>query len=356
MNRRAHPAGSALGAQADREAALPRPHVCFVTDGSEHLGLGHVQQSTTFAQVLAPQAMVRFLTKSDDAVAAKIRARGFEVTQHDSDSDILAELQGQGPDIVIFDKLDVAEELARDVRKTMQARLVIFTNLTRANRHAHVAVSADIGSRFENVRVVDGETGTLYLYGPRYWVLRPEFYEYWRRGKPPAQRVARVLLIFGGSDPANLTSAVLDQLLSMEAAPLIDVVLGAHFHHDVDLREVLRRHAARQANVTVRRDIPNVAELMYAANLVIASPGLSAFEALRVGTPVIVVPHDALQRETYNGFMRMLDRTELARLPALFGQMDFTYPDDPRVARMEIGEGVSDLKELIMAPPEGEKR
>jgi len=46
----------------------------------------------------------------------------------------------------------------------------------------------------------------------------------------------------------------------------------------------------------------------------------------------------------------------LEQLPAMVERRDFTIPDDTRVAWMEIGEGVSELKELIMALPEGVKR
>jgi spore coat polysaccharide biosynthesis predicted glycosyltransferase SpsG len=325
--------------------------ICFITDGGKHLGLGHVQQSTAFAQELASEADICFLTKSDDAVLSKIRENGFEVIRHESDASILRHLETLSPDIVIFDKLDVAEDLARDIKRSLNAHLVIFTNLTRANRYADIAVTADIGSRFENISFFDEETKTLYFYGPKYWILKPAFYDYWRRGKQLAAVPKRILLIFGGSDPANLTSAALDQLLSLDKPYRLDVVLGAHYHHDDDLRGVLQRHGARGAEVTVYQNITNVAELMYEADLVIASPGLSAFESLRVGTPVIVVPHDALQSQTYQGFMRMLQRDELWKMGDMIEKRDFSFPRDTRIARMEIGEGVRELKELIVKLP-----
>jgi len=325
--------------------------VCFITDGGLQLGLGHVQQSTTFARTLLPEVQVSFLTKSDDAVLAKIRENGFVAERLGSDLDILRRLKSMDPDVVIFDKLDVAEELARDIKEALNARLVIFTNLSRANRYADIAVTADIGSRFENVSFVDEETKTLCFFGPKYWVLRPEFYDYHRPRKATDSTPERILLMFGGSDPANLTSAALDELLQLERRIKIDVVLGAHFGHDADVVRVFQRHEAKRANVTVYRNIANVAELMYAADLVIAAPGLSAFEALRVGTPVIVVPHDTLQRDTYLGFMRMLERNELSKLGNMIDAGDFTYPHEEQIARMEIGEGIEELKEVIMRAP-----
>ncbi len=325
-------------------------NICFITDGGVHLGLGHVQQSIAFACELSSDADIQFLTKSDQTVCDKITGSGFPTSRLQDDEEIFARLQTMDPDVIIFDKLDVAEELALDIRHKLRARLVIFTNLTRANRHADIAVTADIGSRFENIRFTDEETSTEYLYGPKYWVMRREFDHYQKLGKPRTTNLDRVLLIFGGSDPANLTSATLAQLLTLPHPPLIDVVLGAHFCHDADVRDVLERHRSEASRVTVHRNIANVAELMHRADLVLASPGLSAFEALKVGTPIIVVPHDDLQRDTYEGFMRMLERHQLQELRGMLDRRDFTYPQDAQIARMEIGEGIPDLKALVTSP------
>jgi spore coat polysaccharide biosynthesis predicted glycosyltransferase SpsG len=252
------------------------------------------------------------------------------------------------PDVIVFDKIDVDEQLARDIKNKSSARLVIFTNLTDANRYADVAITADIGSQFKNVSFTDDATHTLYYYGPKYWVLRPEFHEYKRRGKVASHSPTRLLLIFGGSDPANITTVVLDNLLGQNRVFHIAVVLGAHFGHNDAIGAILERHVRSGTTVTVHRNVSNVAELMYDADLVLASPGLSVFEALCVGTPVIVMPQDFLQRETYLGFMQMLDRDSVSELEGMIDTGRFTYPSDDHIVRMEIGEGVSELMDVIM--------
>jgi spore coat polysaccharide biosynthesis predicted glycosyltransferase SpsG len=312
------------------------------------MGLGHVQQSTTFAKLLRDKADISFLTKSDDTTLGIIRESGFAAKQLPSDAAILDELKETNPDIVIFDKLDVDESLARDINGTLHAALVIFTNLTGANRYADIAVTADIGSRFENVSYVDEKTKTLYYYGPKYWILRPEFHEYHNKSKAASQRVENVLLMFGGSDPLNLTCAALQELLALERSLGIDVILGAQFKFEADVHSILQRHGGKRASVTIHRNIKNVAELMYKSDLVIGSPGLSVFESLCVGTPVIVMPQDALQRDTYEGFMRMIEKHEAGKLGEMIESADFTYPDDTRIARMEIGQGVDELVNVIL--------
>lgn len=312
------------------------------------MGMGHVQQSTTVARELRTAADVSFLTKSSETTAAAIRESGFDATRLQNDTEILQHLCAMNPDVIVFDKIDVDEQLARSIKQQLNAGLVIFTNLTRANLHADVAVTADIGSRFRNVSYTDPETRTHYYYGPRYWVLRPEFHQHKRQRSDSPDKVESVLLIFGGSDPLNLTSAALDALLSLDQDFRIATIVGAHFSHDEDLLRVLGRHGAKAASVTLHRNIKNVAELMGQADLVVASPGLSVFEALRVGTPVIVMPQDDLQRDTYKGFIRMVERDQVSKLAGMIERREFTYPDEDHIVQMEIGEGVQELVGAIL--------
>lgn len=274
-----------------------------------------------------------------------------------NDGLILDFLKRTNPSIVVFDKIDVAEELARSIRANLASRLVIFTNLTQANRYAHLAVlpraadlNADATSRFKNISYTDESTNTLYCYGPKYWVLRPEFLEYKKRGKTLQAEPARILLAFGGSDPSNLTSAVLDELLDLDKIFSIDVILGGHFGYEDRLAGVLEKHSAKKANVAIHRNINNVAELMYRADLAITAAGMSMFEALCVGAPVIVIPQDQLQRDTYKGVMRILESDAIKYLGRMIERQDFSHPLDDYVVEMDIGSGVDELVDIILAP------
>jgi spore coat polysaccharide biosynthesis predicted glycosyltransferase SpsG len=330
--------------------------VCFVTDGGQTMGMGHVQQSVSLANKLRQHADISFLTKSNEAVETAVRQAGFDVARLQDDVEVFEELKRVDPAVVIFDKIDVDEGLAAKIKKNLRARLVIFTNLTPANRHADLAVTADIGSQFKNVSYRDEETGTRYYFGPKYWVLRPEFYEYKAKKKVPKASPEQILLLFGGSDPANLTAVALHQLLGMDRPYQIDVVIGAQYSHHSALQDVTDRFASKSRRVAVYKNIRNVAELMFRADLTIASPGLSAFESLCVGTPIIVVPHNKLQADTYRGFMQMLERSEIGKLDGMIERGEFTFSHDAQIAAMEIGEGADELARAIVALARGQKR
>lgn len=335
----------------------PLTRICVITDGGQQMGMGHVQQSTTLAKALRGTADVFFVTKSDEQVVATIREAGFEVSAFTDDVQIFAFLRAAPPDVVLFDKIDVGVDLARQIRADLPSRLVIFTNLTAANAYAHMVVlqrAAELGTdperRFRNEAFTDSSSGTRYFYGPRYWVLRPEFHAYRQFGKTPRRPPQRILLAFGGSDPTNLTSAVLDRLLGGETRYTIDAILGRHFPHQNAVERVLERHPERRQAVTLHRNVSNVAELMHAADLAITAAGMSMFEALCVGTPVIVIPQDALQRNTYQDVIRLLEIDDLMKLCDIIERSDFTNPDDAPIAAMTIGQGLNQLIASIITP------
>ena len=337
----------------------PRARICIITDGGQQMGMGHVQQSTTLAKALRYAADVFFVTKSDEHVVATIKEAGFDVRALMNDGQVFAALQSTLPDVVLFDKIDVGVDLARRIRAELPSRLVIFTNLTPANAYAHMVVlqraaelSTDPDRRFRNEAFTDPTSGTDYFYGPRYWVLRPEFHAYRALGKTPRRPPRRILLAFGGSDPTNLTSAVLDQLLGSETHYTIDAILGLHFSYQEAVERTLQNHNERRHAVTLHRNVSNVADLMYAADLAITAAGMSMFEALCVGTPVIVIPQDSLQRDTYKGVMRLLEVGDLEELEGIIEKNDCTRPDDAPIAAMMIGEGIYQLINSIITPKE----
>jgi spore coat polysaccharide biosynthesis predicted glycosyltransferase SpsG len=322
--------------------------IAFLTDGGLEMGMGHIQHSMTLAEELKDRGETCFLTTSDEIVVTQLKSAGFETHRLNSDNEVAKLLKEMRPNIVVIDKLNVDKPFAKKIKDSLNAKLVIFNNLTLANKSADIAVTADIGSRFKNIRRYDKETGTLYFYGPKYWFLRREFYEFHQKGKIPGLRIKKILLIFGGSDPSDLTSTVLDELLGLSNDFKIDVILGAHFAYFDRFNQVLAEHQEKRARVNVYRNIRNVAELMYKADLVMASPGLSVFEALCVGTPVIVMPQNLLQRDVYQEFMPTLAKDQVHKLGSMIAGEDFVDPRQEHIAQLEIGQGRSELIEEIL--------
>jgi spore coat polysaccharide biosynthesis predicted glycosyltransferase SpsG len=326
--------------------------IAIITDGNNTLGMGHVYQSVTLAGELAKnmdsQSTIFFITKSEQTVINHLSETGLAVRQYPDDNAILDALVTEAPDRIIFDKLDVSPLLARQIKEVIGCKLIIFTNLTTANQYADVTVLADIGSNFENICEKDATSGAIRYYGPRYWMLRPEFFSYAEIAKKRLSLARKVMLIFGGADQSNFTSVVLNELLRMAPAFEILVVVGAAFEYHEELKSVVDQNRTSQSTYRIVHNLKNVAEEMYRADLVLASPGLSFFEALAVGTPVVGFHQNELQRDIYRGYLTTRDKSEVSELPSIIESMSFIYPDDPFIASMEIGKGRDELIHTIL--------
>ena len=328
--------------------------IAIVTDGNNTLGMGHVYQAVTLAVELSKkldsESTLFFVTKSDQMVLDRLSATGYKVYQYPDDDAILNALVDEAPDRIIFDKLDVSPMLARKIKEMVDCKLVILTNLTMANKYADVTVLADIGSNFRNIVRKDEATGALHFWGPKYWIMRPEFFGYAGRKKNSAAHVKYIMLMFGGADHLNITSAVLNELLFLDSAFEIMVVVGPAFRHHEELYAVIKRHrhGGTRSNVQVVHNLKDVAEAMHASDVVFASPGLSFFEALTVGTPVVGFHQDELQRDVYRGYLTTLDKADVARLSSIIEERDFIFPYDPFVASMEIGQGKDEIVQAIL--------
>ncbi|MDD5509198.1 MAG: UDP-2,4-diacetamido-2,4,6-trideoxy-beta-L-altropyranose hydrolase [Dehalococcoidales bacterium] len=322
--------------------------IAFVVEGGLKMGMGHICRSITLAEELVCGAEICFLTKSDETAVNQIKTAGFKTIKLENDEEVLKLLQEVRPGIVIIDKLDVEEDFARRLKEGLSSKIVIFANMTAANKYADIVVNAVVGSKLKNRKFLDENTNTLYFFGPSYFVLREEFLKFKERGKTSKDKVEKIVLIFGGSDPSNLTTIVSNELLSLSYDFKIDVILGIHFVHFDELNRVLEKYRDKKDNVLIYRNARNVAELMYKADLVIASPGASIFEALCTRTPVIAIPQNLLQKSWFDGLLPALDKNEVNRLSNIIANTNFINPDADYVRELDIGGGKAELIKAIV--------
>jgi UDP-2,4-diacetamido-2,4,6-trideoxy-beta-L-altropyranose hydrolase len=132
------------------------------------------------------------------------------------------------------------------------------------------------------------------LLGPHYALLGPE-YARLHSLVPPRTELRRVLVFFGGGDPANLTGRALEALLDPALAHLaVDVVLGRHSPHGQTVAELV----ARRPDTTLHAALPTLAGLIARADLAIGAGGTTTWERACLGLPSLVVVIAANQRPT----------------------------------------------------------
>ena len=123
------------------------------------------------------------------------------------------------------------------------------------------------------------------LLGPHYALLGPEYAQL-HSLVPPRTELRRVLVFFGGVDPANLTGRALEALKDSALAHLaVDVVLGLQSPH----RQAVEELVDHRPHTTLHGPLPSLAGLIARADLGIGAGGATTWERACLGMPSLVV-------------------------------------------------------------------
>jgi|AGTN01.3.fsa_nt_gi Spore coat polysaccharide biosynthesis protein, predicted glycosyltransferase len=324
----------------------------IITDGNKTLGLGHIYQSVTLANYLKNDKRysldISFITKSDNSIAKLIKDAGYKVMQLSTDEDIFSLLKKEKTDKIIFDKLDVSSELAKKIKSELNGKLIIFTNLTKANEYADISVTADLGKECKNIFKLDPITGQIKYNGPKYWILRPEFFRYKELNSYLIDTINKILIIFGGVDPKNYSSLVLNEILKMNDKFQIQLILGSAFEYQEEIYKIIKQNISSRSEISILRNVSNVAQLMFESDLVFTSPGLSFFEALFLEKPVILFHQNKQQIEEFRGLIPSYGINHIHLIPSLISNRDFISITNPVIRNMEIGMGKDEIIDRIL--------
>jgi CMP-N-acetylneuraminic acid synthetase/spore coat polysaccharide biosynthesis predicted glycosyltransferase SpsG len=230
------------------ELALGRKTVEFRVVASDEKGAGHLFRCLQLSDALSHHR-VRWDQTGLDAWALNIVCRrGFEVVFPGWDSLPL-------PDVLVVDCLDAAETVV-PYAKACGVKVALFEHDGPARRYADAYFD-----EFED---------------PSFAVLRPEFL--CLPDKSVRERADRVLVVFGGTDPAGLNERV-GSMLAYALDAEVRVVAGP------------AAKLTKAGNATVIRDA-HMAEQMMWADLVITGAGRTVAEAVACGTPVVSLPQN----------------------------------------------------------------
>lgn len=272
------------------EAYLARRRIALVVAGYPEIGLGHVHNTLTLAAELVRHDLVFVVPAGHDLAADVIRSYHYPVVRQ-GNATLTETILALEPDVVINDILDTDEGYVRDLKSSIST-VINFEDLGDGARLADVVVNAIYPER---------QPLSNHHFGPRYFLARNEFL----LGQEHIVRpdVTRVLVTFGGTDPADLTKRVLDAITPWcaERSIHIDVVLGRGYSH---------APPSTSETATVYDTVGNMAELMRGADVAFTSAGRTVFELALVGVPAIILAQNErelthLFASEENGFLHL---------------------------------------------------
>lgn len=270
------------------DALLSRKRIAFRVDGYPALGMGHIYRALTLAYALVNHDIFFICNSAYKEGMQKLKSANMKVIAIENDDDLMKWLSANKVDVFINDCLDTSVDYVKAVKKYVE-RFVSFEDLGEG---AHVA-DAVVNEIYE--------TGLQYPHvytGKRYVCLRDEFLT----THPSEYRdsVGNILVMFGGTDPLNLTQRVYEVAQQYNAANVekkrFDFIIGSGYQHEAPLD-------SPENNIFVARDIMRVSDYMRNADIAISSQGRTTFELASMGVPSIVLAQN--RREQLHTFAQM---------------------------------------------------
>lgn len=251
-----------------------RRRIVIRADGAPTLGMGHVYRALALEHALAAHDLTIVTREDEDRVlgAEFLSSASARVRRVRGEEEFFAVIEHEEPDIVILDVLDTERDYVERVR-------------------GHAAFTVCIEDLGEGSHVADLVINDLYTdfyprenhwYGVRYALLGPQFEAMPPRGGA-AERVERVLVTFGGTDPNDLTRTALKALSLAQFTGEVVCVLGPGYAHpEPDLAELGIRG-------TVHRAVTDLALIMHDSDIAVTSAGRTVTELMTQGVPTIAL-------------------------------------------------------------------
>ena len=298
----------------------------FRVDASTKMGSGHVMRCLTLAEELKKNGSdVSFISRAHEGnLNYLISKKGFQVhellnlistklkkksnkgdnyerwlgTSEDNDAQETIKTIGiDKPDWLIVDHYALSEKWEKTVRPTVK-NIMVIDDL--ANRIHDCDMLLD-QNWFENMETrYKGlvPANCTQLLGPKYALLRPEFYKARKSLKKRNEKVDRIFVFFGGSDPHNLTGMTLRALSEPELAYLkVDIVIGENNPHHEELKKLTTSRVSTNLHIQVDDIVP----IMANADLAIGSGGVNTWERICLNLESLVISfadnHEVLIRD-----------------------------------------------------------
>lgn len=255
--------------------------VIIRADASVKIGSGHVMRCLTVAKKLRDEScQVKFWMEPLEGNLIEF------VAQQDFENIELAE----EADLYIIDHYELGVEWEKFIR-CYTKKIAVIDDLARAH-DCDLVLDQNIVPTYETRYEGKVPAHCVKLLGPRYLMMRDEFIEVRQHLQQRSEKIKRLLVFMGGSDPTNETMQIL-KALEESCFFHVDIVVGNGNPFKYQIQEICQ---ARGYHYHCQIDY--MARLMQQADFAIGAGGATMWERCYVGLPSSATIVADNQRET----------------------------------------------------------
>lgn len=272
------------------EKELSKKNILIRTDGYSEIGLGHIYRCLLLAYNLIDHNIRFVISNKSDIGLKKIQDSYFPYEVIYDDFDIGEIVKKYKCDILINDFLDTEKQYI-DYCKKLGIRVVNFEDLGTGAACADAVIN-DLYEKQNNYR--------NHYWGSDYYCIRDEFL----LSKPAKFRkvVQEVLIIFGGTDPCNLTYRLFNIIKSMPNNNIhYTFILGMGYKN---AEELISEANKLNSNIDIVKDVKLMSEYMGKADIAISSQGRTMLELASMAVPTILLAQNGREQHHEFGYLK----------------------------------------------------
>jgi len=251
--------------------------IAIRVDADTKLGLGHVYRGITLANRILNN--IYFIMDEKKYLGIeKVKEYNYKVITFKDEIDMYNKLLMLKPGMVINDILDTSYEYMRKL-KEMGYFTVNFEDLGIGSKYADILINA----LYERTDPPENS-----YFGHKYICLRDEFFIFPFKDVKPD--VKEILIIFGGSDPNNLTLRTLRSIEKLGLTNVnINVILGLGYECYDELKRYINELINKDYRIEVNKNIKIMAKHIVNSDVAVTSNGRTVYEIASLGVPCISI-------------------------------------------------------------------
>lgn len=269
--------------------------VLFIAHSSNTLGYGHVSRCLSLISKLPNNILPILLTNKNQVIAKKVKDSKVEVLYEVNDYLLNLDI-----DIVLYDSSNSDNILLEKLSKAFNILIYALDNFDYSSEFINVYINL-----FDQKPNAIKPKNKIIRQGLEYAIISDKILNV-KKEYGGGSEIDNILILFGGSDPNNLTKEVLMFLNSINHQCDVDVVLGPlnnNFDHISDLSKELKY------KVNIFHDPNNLYEIMSKQDLSFSGCSTTFFELSFLGIPSIVLS----QNEAEENFVNYLHQQKLVQ-------------------------------------------